>query len=95
MKLYVLTNESATNGATAICNDKKMREIAEMLDSDLIVLPSSIHEVIIMPKDDSLDIDSLIQMVQDINGSEVAADEILSNNVYVYSRERGWEYEAI
>ena len=95
MKLYVLTNESNTNGATAICNDKKMKEIVEMLDSDLIVLPSSIHEVIIMPKDDGLNIGDLIQMVQEINGSEVAADEILSNNVYVYSREHGWEYEAI
>ena len=91
IKMYVLTNATTCHGATEICNYKTMEEIADKLQSDLIVLPSSIHEVIIVPKDDNMDINELTNMVQAINGSEVAADEVLSDHAYVFNRDNGWE----
>ena len=92
IKMYVLTNETKNYGATEICNYNTMKEIADLLQSDLIVLPSSIHETIIVPKEEDMDIEELTQMVRDVNGSEVATNEVLSDHAYVFSRENGWEY---
>ena len=89
---YVLSNQGNLNGATEICNYATMETIAEQLQSDLIVLPSSIHEVIIMPKDDGADVKQLIEMVKSINGNGVAADEVLSDHAYIFRRGFGWDY---
>lgn len=91
-KTYVLTNSKKLNGATEICNYNTMESIANKLNADLVVLPSSIHEVIIVPKDDNVSIDALTEMVQQVNGSEVSADEVLSNHAYVFARENGWDF---
>ena len=90
--MNVLTNKTKLNGATEICNYSTMKEIAEQFQSDLIVLPSSIHEVIIVPKIDDMNIEDLTNMVKEVNESEVAEDEVLSDHAYVFTRENGWDF---
>ena len=62
-----------------------IKEFARLIKSDLYILPSSIHELILLPFDDTKDKEALKRMVMEINGTQVAADEVLSDNVYIYS----------
>ena len=91
-KMYVLSNNKGFYGATEICNNSTMQNIANKLQADLIVLPSSVHEVIIMPKKNDDNIEELTTMVQEVNASDVDTDEVLSNHYYIYTRENGWGF---
>lgn len=85
--LHVLTNKIGINGATVILYDNVLKKIAEHLESDLIILPSSIHEVLILAFREDLSMSKLKEMVHNVNKSQVPIVDILSNNVYRYSRE--------
>ncbi|MEH2932749.1 DUF5688 family protein [Candidatus Ventrimonas sp. KK005] len=87
ISLYVLTNKIGINGAAVILYDNVLKMIAEELESDLIILPSSIHEVLVLVYWREGDIIKLKEMVHDINRNEVPMTDILSDNVYRYSRE--------
>lgn len=84
--MYMCSNKSGINGATIMLETKYFRELAEKLESDLYILPSSISEVIAIPISAG-DLESLKEMVKSINGTEVAAEEVLSDTVYKYIRE--------
>lgn len=81
--MYVLTNAEKMNGAAAILDSKTMEGISEKLGGDFVIIPSSIHEVIILPLN-TADTDTLNGMVNDVNASEVAPLDVLSNHVYKY-----------
>lgn len=82
----ILTNEKGIHGASALLYDDTLSEIAEKLEQDLYILPSSIHEVLVLPVSDSYHKDRLSDMVCEVNESKVAEEEILSDNVYIYRR---------
>ena len=84
--LYLVTNEQACNGAALMLNDKVMSEVAAMLSGDLIILPSSIHEILVMVYHGD-DLTELSKMVKEINMTQVAPEERLADHVYVYRRE--------
>ncbi len=84
--MYVLTNRTRINGAACILYDSVLEKIADKLKADLYILPSSVHEVIILPKVNNYDKDILANMVREVNTDGVAMEEILSDNVYEYSR---------
>ncbi len=92
LPLYILTNEIGINGSAVMLYEGTLKEIAEGFGSDLIILPSSIHEVLILAYEEDLDIDELKEMVYMINRSEVPVVDILSDNVYRYSREKDEVY---
>lgn len=92
IQMHTLTNEELFYGATEICNEKTMQEIANKLNADLIVLPSSVHEVVIMPKFKDVDFGYLTYMVREVNRRDVSPDEVLSDHYYLYSRENGWSF---
>jgi hypothetical protein len=69
-------------------NKDMLRETAEKFGKDLMILPSSIHEVLLIPaKDDEMNADELRQMVREVNDTQLALNEILSYHVYRYSQE--------
>lgn len=84
--MYVLTNSLKLYGAGCVLYPCLLETIAEKLDSDLFILPSSIHEIILIPAHNRSHYKELEQMVTQINHAELAADEILSDHVYYYSR---------
>lgn len=86
--MYVLTNDKNYFGAAALYYPGALREIANKLQSDLVVLPSSIHEVILLPAKSLKDYDELNEMIEDINENHVAGEEVLSNHFYYYDLER-------
>lgn len=86
--LQILTNDLCINGATVILYDSFMKEVYEHLGGKFIILPSSVHEVLVVPLEDSMYIPYLQEVVESINQRFVAEDEILSDNVYMYDGEK-------
>lgn len=84
--MYVLTNESKLNGAACILYENILYDFAQKLGADLYILPSSVHEVILLPKLSMFEKDELVNMVKEVNTEGVAADEVLSDHVYEYNR---------
>ena len=83
-QLMVLTNMQGMHGAGALFYPDQLETIAQQMGTDFFVLPSSVHEVLILPDDGSQDLDSLQFMVREINESTVAPEDRLSDFVYHY-----------
>ncbi len=86
-KMYILSNTKGINGATCILYEDVLREFGDHLRSDFYILPSSIHEVILVPYNHAISKAALNEMVIDVNRTQVSREEILSDRVYFYSRE--------
>lgn len=84
--LHVLTNQNNLYGAACMLYENPIKDFADRMESDIIILPSSIHEVLLIPDFHFFDYDALCRMVQDINTREVTEEEILSDCVYLYGR---------
>ena len=82
--MYVLSNSDKLNGAAVLLNDKVMDSITEKLGQDYYILPSSVHEVLIVPKTEQADLKTLENMVREVNATQVAPEERLSDPVYAY-----------
>lgn len=84
--MYVLTNTFGIFGATSILYQNQLHEIGEFLHEDYYLLPSSIHEMIIVPKSKSPSTEELHEMVKEINETQVALEDVLCDSVYFYNR---------
>lgn len=82
--MYVLTNTKGTYGAAYMFDSEAMERIAARLGGNLIILPSSLHEVIILPEKEGMDLQALKDMVSEINRVQLEEDEILSDEIYHY-----------
>lgn len=87
--MYVLTNTLRMYGAGTVLYQDLLESISQQLDSDLIILPSSVHEVIIVPKEEDCDEGFYRDLVCEVNQNEVPKEDILSNSIYVYNRSEG------
>ena len=88
MPLYMLTNSSKIQGAVMIARPDIMKEIGERFGCDFYVLPSSKHEVLLVPVDAGIDLGVLSAMVRDVNAAEVSVYDKLSDKVQFYDREK-------
>lgn len=86
---YVLSNTSGINGAACILYPEVLKNFADSMEKDIIILPSSIHEVLLLPDDGDISYAEMSRLVTHINRSEVPKEDRLSNQVYLYSRETG------
>lgn len=86
--MYVLTNRQKLYGAACMLYPEVLKKFAEKMRQDFYVLPSSVHEVILVPASAGTDQESLREIVTDINRTQVAEDEVLADSVYFYSRSR-------
>lgn len=83
-QMFVLTNDSGTRGASAWTDKKSMQTFAELIGvHKFAILPSSIHEMIVVPWDETMDIESLNAMVREVNATQVDPVEQLSDHAYV------------
>lgn len=83
--MYVLSTESGNCGASALFYPGVLERIAEYFRVSFFILPSSIHEVIILPDTGQHAVEGLSQMVKQANGTVVQPNEVLSDNVFYYS----------
>jgi hypothetical protein len=84
--MWVLSNDIGMNGAANMLYEENLHKVAERLNEDLYVLPSSTHEVMLVPTSMG-DPEELAEMVQEANMEVVCLEERLSNNVYHYDKD--------
>ena len=84
--IYVLRNETGVQGAACILYPRLLRDFAEASQSDLFIIPSSVHETLILPHADPADSVQIKEMIRDINETAVDPEEVLSDNLYIYEQ---------
>lgn len=92
--LYVLSNKESFNGASSILYTGELEKVSEEIDDNYFIIPSSVHELIIVPE--SMEIEgkdnfnnkctTLLDMIHNVNMSEVPESDFLSDNLYYYDR---------
>ena len=90
LAMYVLTDKDRScMGSSALFLKDKIKEFSDKCDCDVFILPSSIHELILLNANlPDVDVSHLKDMVKEINATQVSEDEFLSDNVYYYSRKK-------
>lgn len=92
-EFYVLTNEEKINGAAALASDEILQQSMSTIYRDypnshgFYVIPSSLHEVLLIPEEKVMtkeDEENLENMLREVNQTQVAPEDVLSNNVYHY-----------
>lgn len=86
--MYILTNEQELNGASALLYGDILKDFANKKGADMYILPSSIHEVIMIPADRIDDPKKLSSMVHEANTTVVSTGDVLSDSVYYYDRKK-------
>lgn len=95
VRMYVLTNKEKMYGAAAMLYSDEIAKLSERLDSDILILPSSVHEVLLLPDNREHQYDFYRHMVEEVNTTQVEAEEILSYSLYRYSRKKAKIEEII
>ena len=95
VRMYVLTNKEKMYGASAMLYSDEISKLSERLDSDLLILPSSVHEVLLLPDDGEHQYNFYRHMVEEVNTTQVEPEEILSYSLYRYSRKKAKIEEII
>ena len=85
--MYILTNSRKRFGAAEILDRKTLRMIADKVGDGFIVLPSSVHETIVLTPNDEEEYRRLADMVREVNDTQVDIEERLSYHVYAYSKD--------
>jgi hypothetical protein len=92
MYMYVVTNDTNINGAIYMLDNNVLSDLSDKMNSNkLIILPSSIHETIVIPYNDAIkdehDMEYISHMIEEINVNELSDDEYLSDTPYVYDKD--------
>ncbi|MBR1861443.1 MAG: hypothetical protein IJ796_06250 [Lachnospiraceae bacterium] len=94
-ELWILTNKSMSYGAAAILYPKELESFADEHGSSLYIIPSSVHEVILLPDNADIYADlpreerisSIKEMIAQVNDTELPKEDFLSYSLYYYDRE--------
>lgn len=81
---FVVTNQQRIGGASALFYPKVMDKLGEVLGHDYFILPSSIHEMLVLPDNGKISADELRMMVTEINATQVSPAERLTDDVYYF-----------
>jgi len=84
--LFVLRETDSPNGAAVLTRDEVLKKAGEVLQDDYYIMPSSIREVILVPARFGDEMESLDELVREINLKEVQPKEILGNHAQYYDR---------
>lgn len=82
--MFVASTPDKIQGAGVIAYHDFMDQAAEKLGGDFFILPSSIHEILLVKDDGQTNADTLRDMVQEVNATQVSPEEKLTDNVYHY-----------
>jgi hypothetical protein len=83
-QLLLVSNQQGINGASVILYKNLIKEIAERYQKNLYIIPSSIHECLIMPEREGTSLSEISMMVKEINHDHVETEDILSDHAYIY-----------
>ena len=90
LNIHILTNHVKIYGATCMVYPNLLKEIADIFEDDILIIPSSVHELLIFPKGnlpETSSIEHLNNMIEEVNDTQLLDVEVLSNHVYWYHRD--------
>lgn len=87
--MYVLTNVKRCFGAATILYPGMLATAANRLRSNFYILPSSIHEMLLVCDNGKSDSESLNMMIAEINRSQLREEDVLSDYAYYYDVSNG------
>jgi len=83
-QMYIISNRCGVRGASAMIDRTAIRKFSEEKGvKKWVVLPSSIHEMILIPYEDEMDMEYMASMVEFVNQNEVDEKEQLSDMAYL------------
>lgn len=88
IKGHIVTNMEHFWGAGILANNSMLKNLADRFQDDIVIFPVSIHELIVVKKADYAEIPLGPDEIEEINQDSVHEEERLSNNIYLYSRDR-------
>ena len=77
-------------GCFSIFSHECRQRLNELFDSDVYVIPSSIHELVIIPDDGQMNFDDIAQLINLVNENEVSQEQLLGNKPFLLKREEGY-----
>lgn len=86
--MYVVSNEDKVFGAAVMLYDGLLREFSKKVNANVYIIPSSVHELILVPDEYVSDSSVLDDMICEINATEVPGTDILSNHAYYYDKKK-------
>ena len=89
LPIYVLSNKNRVGGASCILYDGLLADFATAIGGSFYVIPSSIHEVLLLPADNKDEQEEIKAMIKEINDTQVRTEEILSDSLYFFDKEEG------
>ena len=93
-RFYYLTNSNIVNGAATILYPDILKTIGDKFQGNYFILPSSIHEVLLLKNDGETNVEELQSTVRSVNDESVPEGDILSDHVYAYDRENERFYQV-
>lgn len=87
--MYVLSNKNRIDGAACILYPELIKNFADALDSSLYIIPSSVHELLLLPVGNDDEGGSIKNLIKEINDTQVKPEEILSYSLYYYDKGTG------
>lgn len=90
INISIMTNHLKIHGATCMVYPNLLEEVAEIYNDDIIIIPSSIHEVLVFPYSNfpkEYSLADLNAMIQEVNETQLTDEEILSDHYYIYHQD--------
>lgn len=92
--MFVVSNQNKYLGASAVLSSDRLDKFSAKLGCGFHLIPSSIHEMILVPETESLQIKEMVRLLREINEDEDNIQDYLSDQVYYYDREKGLRLAA-
>lgn len=89
INMHVISNKQGVNGASVLLYEQAFQRLVEKLGGKVYILPSSIHELILVPCEEEIDHVQLNKLVREVNDTQIPYEDILSDHAYYYSSELG------
>ena len=80
--LFIVSNPHGIYGAAVLLYERLQEKIGQLLGENYYVIPSSVHEVLVIRESDVPDIDMLKSTILEVNRTQVGEEDILSNQLY-------------
>lgn len=88
VSMFVLSNDSGVYGASCILYEAVLKNFARVQECNIFILPSSVHEVMLVPENTDTEPEFLEELVEEANRSAVGLVDLLSDHIYYYDREK-------
>ena len=84
LPMYVVTNANNCFGAAYLAMPNMLERFASKFDGDYYIIPSSIHELILVPSE-GVEKENINELIKEVNATQLSKEEVLSDHVYMYS----------